>query len=329
MAQTTPRWRIALPLIAVVVLFAIWSAWWWWASSFAQSKFAEARQLQADRLRIDCSNESWGGYPYRILFTCRGPHITLRKSGTQIFADRLDILAHAYNPTHIIARLTGPTRIANPAKAVSLEAVHLPAVTGVKLSGGRLKIATSRVKNLTLRDRAIAMTADEIVLHARPANTPRTGIDFALQAAGLAATPSGAPAVTLDVLTGQANLDKLPARTGGTFEMLLRALADSGSTMTIDRLEAGAGQFKATASGSASIARNGLVTGTIKTIINDPAPVMSGLQERGLLSKKQASTAGALLGLFKTEQGVSADLRLKDGKIYWGPLKLGQHAPLF
>ena len=56
---------------------------------------------------------------------------------------------------------------------------------------------------------------------------------------------------------------------------------------------------------------------------------MGKLQERRMITPKNAKAASTLLGLFDRGDGVAAELRFKQGEVFWGPLKLGRQFPLF
>lgn len=329
MAETTSRLKIATPLIVMLVLMAGWSGWWWWASQFAETKLAEARNQYADRFSLTCAQEEWGGYPYRIMFTCRDAEIGLKRQGTILRLPKLDILAQAYNPSHIIARLTGPSEIANSRQSLTLTAEHLPLVTGVKFKNARFTIASSRIKDLTIRQADVTvLTAGTAALHLRPAEG-RPGFDLAGDANTVAVLPDTPQGVPVDRIEAQANIDKLPPGGHRNLAELARAAALAQSIFTLDSLEARSNGIVATASGQASIDRQGSITGSLKTRLKNPDQLFAELTSRGVVKEKQARAASALLGLFKSEDGIAADLRFKNGTIYWGPIKLGRHAPLF
>lgn len=329
MAETTSRLKIAAPLIAMLVLLAAWSGWWWFASNLAQTKFAEARATHADRFGLACASEGWSGYPYRIMFTCTDAVIDLKRPGTTIRSAKLDILAQAYNPSHIIARLTGPSEIENPRQGLMLTTEHLPLVTGVKFKSGQFAIASSRISDLTVKqDGEAVLTVKSATLHLRPAES-RPGFDVAADASDVIAMPGKQTAIPFERVEASGNFDKLPPGGHRNLSELARAVAVAGTLFTLDGFAAKTSGVSATASGAISINQQGKLTGGLTTRLQNLDKLLTELTARGVVKEKQAKAASTLLGLFKTPDGIAADLRFKDGNIYWGPIKLGRHAPLF
>lgn len=330
MAATASPLKIATPLLLVLVLLAGWSAYWFWAIQFAEKTFNEQRVRQQAKTALTCAGENWGGYPFRIMFTCTGAHLGLDKGRTIIDAPSLDIIAQAYNPNHVIVRLNGPTNIAQPNQGVSLNVEHLPVVTGIKLSAGRFKQASLKVKSVTVRNGAdTILTADEINVHGRPGSNGNNGLDIALDGRSVLINPPPAPPVRLDSVTADINADQLPSGLSTSLKQFARASAAAGTVFTLNHATASLGDVSATAAGTATITTVGQINGTLKTTVHNLDALLGDLAARNIISNKQARAANTLLGLFKTKDGIAADLRLKDGQIYWGPLKLGQHEALF
>ena len=70
-------WRMFGPLLLVLLLMAGWSIYWLFASAAARNASEAARlRLAGDGIRLDCSKEEWGGFPFRFEFTCDGPRLT-------------------------------------------------------------------------------------------------------------------------------------------------------------------------------------------------------------------------------------------------------------
>jgi hypothetical protein len=330
MAQTTPRWKIAAPLVLMLLLLVGWSVYWWLAVSFARNTLAAERGRIAKEISLACDSEDWGGYPYRIMFTCTGATVTLHREGATVQAPELALLVQAYNLNHIIVRLTGPTSFFQSWQNLALTARHQPAVTGIKMSGGKLLQASMRVKALTVTEGAATrFAAAEFGVQTRPSPNRGKAVDIALQGKDVTITPAPAPPVKLNTLNARLSTDKWPAGLITNFAEFARRAAGTGTQFTLDQFHADAGPVSATATGNATIMPDGTVTGALKTNVQNIEAFLDDLKARGLISKSQAKAANALLGLFTTADGVATDLRLQDGQIYWGPIKLGRQAPLF
>ena len=330
MAEHTPRWKIAAPLILTLLLFAAWSAYWWIAIQFAETKFAEGRTRLENIMSLECGSENWGGYPYRFVYTCTNARISLKRNYSVLTSAKLELLTQAYNPNHIISILTGPTRFTEPRNGIDLTAEHLPAVSGIKLNRGKFRLASTQIKDLVVRQSGKdVFAASQIDLHARPASKGQSGYDVAFDARTVQIISAPAPAIALDTVSGEINADRLPAGIVTNLVDLARGSAAAGTVFTLNRLDVRAGTITANASGSTTINNQGQLNGALKTRVENLDGLLDDLTARNAVTKKQARTAASLLGLFKSQGDIAADLRFKDGQIYWGPLKLGQHAPLF
>ena len=133
MAEARP-WRMFLPLAAVLVLFGAWSVYWWIADTLAQQTMAAQRvQLASRGMSLVCGKERWGGYPFRFEFDCSEPTLSLQGRAT-VSASHLLAVAQAYNPTHVILLIDGPTRV-TAAGAPPIDATHGRALVSLKVKG--------------------------------------------------------------------------------------------------------------------------------------------------------------------------------------------------
>ena len=83
------------------------------------------------------------------------------------------------------------------------------------------------------------------------------------------------------------------------------------------------------AAGNLKIDRNGLLDGQLKTRVQNLNQLLSDLEQRGIITSKDAKGSATMLGLFNKGGSVNVDLLFKQGDIYWGPFKLGRQTPLF
>ena len=109
-AATRP-WKILLPLIAVLCLAAIWTVYWFVALGMVKDRMASERsKLASQGLTLDCSEESWGGYPFHFEWRCSSPVLT-RQSLADARSGDLLLVALAYAPWQVVALLDGPTTL--------------------------------------------------------------------------------------------------------------------------------------------------------------------------------------------------------------------------
>jgi hypothetical protein len=98
--------KMMMPVIIFLGLAAIWSIYWYAALGKAKDRLA---QIEAAHIQLQCTDRSWGGYPFRIHFDCTGLQTNLQKS--DITADKLRLIIQAWNPNHVIGALFGPVEI--------------------------------------------------------------------------------------------------------------------------------------------------------------------------------------------------------------------------
>jgi len=116
---------MALPLALVVVIGLGWSAFWLYASSRAASEIDgwRAREAKAGRIHT-CGDQAIGGYPFRIEVRCRSVGLEFRTFDPPLALNAKDGLAvvQVYDPTLLIAELSGPLSVGEPGKPPTLSA---------------------------------------------------------------------------------------------------------------------------------------------------------------------------------------------------------------
>lgn len=95
--------KMMTPLIIFIVIAVAWSAYWYMARQQAQQTFADFR---AETKRLECEQESWGGYPFRITFDCTGMSLPIDTEA--LSANKLRLLVQPWNTNHVIGALFGP-----------------------------------------------------------------------------------------------------------------------------------------------------------------------------------------------------------------------------
>ena len=104
-------WLIGLPLFAVLLLAAAWSAYWYGATTFAAAAMDKLIAREAARGRvITCDERVQGGFPFRFEVTCQRPAISWQtpQGPASLNFKRLSGVALAYNLGHVIFEITGP-----------------------------------------------------------------------------------------------------------------------------------------------------------------------------------------------------------------------------
>lgn len=353
MLAPRPRpWRIAFPLFAVLVIAGAWVGYWYLALDTARREFA---RLGDRGIRIDCAGEEWAGFPFRVTLVCERPTFRIGTGGVTLAGEgaRLSATAMIYRPTHVIAELAGPstvtqTRAPDPAGTIpdqiSLVADRGPIRAGLQLDhdgisrvsahltdwSGRL---VARARDRTLEDAAVQ--ADRLAVHwARPTDDDADpGLQqIALEATGLAIAGTLPAGLGIDRLV----LDRVELAAAVTRVMPdLKAWQAAEGKIRIDHLALTGGDRQATGTGTVHLDDQGRLDGTLDLVVKDLDVVFDELIASGRLTGDQATLAATALRLLATggeapEPGWSrVPVRLSRGRLYFGPFKAGQIAPLF
>jgi hypothetical protein len=116
MSPSPSRQKIFTILLGATLLAAValWSAYWLFARDKAGDRLAGIREtLRQSGTNIECGNEHWSGFPFRIALACTPLSITVSAASAPITIDfsRIDLLAQAYDLRHVIAIAAPPAKI--------------------------------------------------------------------------------------------------------------------------------------------------------------------------------------------------------------------------
>jgi len=331
---------------ALVVLAVAWSGFWYFAARNAERVVTAWFEQEARQGRIyTCASRTAGGYPFRIEMRCTDPAVELANAEpTRVLkAKELIAVAQVYQPNLIIAEITGPlsaTEAGAPAGWRADWRLAQASLRGLAGTPERLSVALDDVK-LERAEAARTETlaaASHLEFHLRRSPTApsdKPAIDFAAQVAG--ATAPGAALLAdrpLDgevtaVLTGITDLRPQPMR-----ERLKRWQA-AGGRLEVSRLRIQQGEAVAVAAGDLRLSATGRPDGALDITMVGFDRVVQGLAGSGALG------GGAQLGLMAGlaflgrpaeldgRRGVSVPLRLTDGVVFLGPLRIGKLDPLY
>jgi hypothetical protein len=119
-AELAPRrrpWLIAIPLIVVLLLGAIWTGVWFYAAREAETRMDAwlAQQARGGRV-FACGSRTVGGYPFRIEVRCTNASAELRDAQPPLAIKLKEVLAVAqvWDPKLLIAEFTGPLSVSDP-----------------------------------------------------------------------------------------------------------------------------------------------------------------------------------------------------------------------
>jgi hypothetical protein len=368
LAPSRSRWVVA-PLLGVVVLAAIWTAFWFYASSTAQATLTRWREQESRLGRTyTCGSQTTGGYPFRMEVRCIDAAVEMRafQPALMISAKSLLIVAQVYDPTLFIGEITGPLIVTEAGGQDSLIATWQLAqisVRGRPNAPERLSIAADDLRLDRGREGGGVRlaAANHIELHARvdPASTSENlAADLVVRLSGATAPAAGGLAAQpLDaditaVLRGLKNFGPRPV------PVMLRELQAAGGRLDVSSARLQQAETIVQANGAVGLSPNGRLDGAMTVAIAGFDKLMAsvgGLQKvlppaaapnRPALSafdqlapmlggSGRDQIAAGLLGLLGErtlldgKAAVTMQLRLTDGAAYLGPIPLGQIPPLY
>lgn len=115
MAASRSRLGLYLPFLGLGLFALAWSAGWFFIARKAEQGLDVARaRLAAQGRTLTCAKEGFGGYPFRLEFTCQEPRLTSRlPQGDLVMSfKRLAGVAQAYAPRHMILEAAAPASLA-------------------------------------------------------------------------------------------------------------------------------------------------------------------------------------------------------------------------
>lgn len=329
-------WRVAIPLILVLVLGVGWTGFWFFAASTAERLIEDwrARQAQAGRI-VNCGQQTVGGFPFRIEVRCTDATIELRGSGPPMALrlKELVALAQVYDPRLLIGELTGPLQIGAVGQPVELTATWRLAQSSVRGRPSfpeRVSFAVDGLQVQRAGHTELAVQAEHAEFHARLAPAvagDEPAFDIVLRTTGgtmpelgrLAARPTDTEITA--VLYGLKTLAPKPLATR------LREWQAANGRIEIKSARVKQGDTVGHASGELKLTPQGNLDGELRL-------TAAGLEH--LLPTigvdRMAGAALSFLGPRAEVEGrpaVTVPLRFQDGAVRLGPVPAGRVPPVF
>lgn len=329
MAETSrTHWKMAAPLALVIVLMFAWSGYWYWSLGRVKAGFSQfERDVAARGGALACNEESWGGFPFRLTLTCSRLVLRLTARGATFETARVEALAQAYAPNHVIAIAEGPSRLGLHDGPV-FDLAHKPMTASFRLrSGGRAEAALVVEDTVLSADGAVVARGRSLELHAR--NEGPETVEFGGRGDGVLVEPGIRPAVQVARVAFRGAIDNLPPGFAAMPGDLLTAAATSGARVRLDVLEAEVEGSTVEGSGAVALGADGFPDGSIAMRLGDLDRLLKSLQDRGIIDRRAEKAGSLLLGLLLgKKERASLDLTFRDGRIFWGPFKLLEHGPI-
>jgi hypothetical protein len=315
MAHSQRRpWAIILTLIGIVLLVILWCTYWVIASGFVRDTFeGERARLAAHGVAFDCKTLHWGGFPFRFERDCIRPKLTLE--GDTVEAKNLLLVMQAYMPNRAVALIDGPL-----VSASGLAVSHERAMASARFWGERDWQASLEVPKLQA---APYGAAGRLLVSARDTGGER--LDMALDATTAELMLDAGMLLKLDAASLAANV---PRKALG--RDILKTLAASGEKIAIDSVRLTKGDLVVTARGEIGLSPSGHVDARLTTTSNRLDLLLAELKQHFGFSDEDAQTLATMIGLLQPGKttDITLDLIAKDGKLYWGPVKLTELPPV-
>lgn len=362
-------WAIILSVGGLIVLALGWCGFWYFAAGQADTMLASWRAREASRGRIyACANQTIGGFPFRMEVRCREPSAELRDGAPPlaIHAKDLVTVAQVYQPTRVIAEVTGPVTFGEPGRAPIVIAnwqLAQASLSGLPSAIERVSVVFDRL-TVARQDGGTAEnvgTAGHLELHLRQA--PRLpqdepALDLAVRLSNGTVPPVrplAAPGVDAEISAVLHGVDNVAPHT--SWQARLRELQAANARLEIKPSRVQQGDIVTVGEGSLALTPQGRLDGEIRLTVagleqlvtslgldqamakvsqNAADRIMPGLNLDKLLGRRGnaalAAAGVAMLGQpaeLEGRKAVMLPLRFSNDGVFLGPLLVGQMPPLF
>lgn len=327
-----------------------------------------AGEAKAGRIYA-CGRQTFGGYPFRFEMDCDNASASFQSNRppVDLKAQGILVAAQVYQPDLLIAEIHGPLTVAAPGQPASLVVnwkLFQSSVRGIPARPVRVSLVLDRpvVEDVSNGAAHRVLSADHLEIHGRMAAdaTPgQTAVEVALRLKnGLAPdfAPAASQPVNADidvVLRGLNDLSPKPWRER------FRQIQANGGSIEVTQAHMQQGETTAVGSGSVTIDSSGHLQGQLRMTIAGLEPFLKSIgaqqmvqnsaavdQLAGVLDRLSPGLGAAarqqvganisaginMIGEQTTLEGkpaVTVPLRFDDGRIYLGPIPLGNMPPLF
>lgn len=340
-------WLLGLPLFAMLLLAAAWSAYWYGATTFAASAMDKLMAREAERGRIiTCAERTQGGFPFRFEVICLRPAISWQtpQGPAKANLERLTGVALAYNLGHVIFEMTGPLEVELPASgtrpthiraswtaaqaSLILDILGQPSPRNLALVVDQLQVWAGSDKAIYSGPPTIRLSHAESHALRRAQNTG-VGPDFdiSLQADQVAVRePNGG----IDTLTELVRVEFLgtafsvPIMESNNFRNMIALWQKRNGHLEIARLWVDDGHTALLGKGDLSLSAMGAVNGNASIAITGADAILARFKPSASEDNNALKIAlGAFSMIGKTvemgdRQGTEVPLLFKDGAVSLG-----------
>jgi hypothetical protein len=316
-----------------------------------------------------CGSQTLGGYPFRIEVSCDQASALFRSNQPpiEIKSGGVLVAAQIYEPTLLISEFHGPLTVADPGQPPSLVInwkTFQSSVRGTPISPERISLVLDRpvIDRINNGNEQNLLRAKHMEIHGRLAGgsiTDKPVLEVALklqQASAADLHPAAAEPVDADIVALLRGLNDFAPK---PWPARFREIQAAGGGIDITQARVQQGETVAVGSGTLSLNANGRLQGELRVTVAGLEPFLNaiGAQQMVQSSPNMDKLAGALdrfapglgnvarqqlganissgvnlLGEQTTLEGkraVTLPMRFDDGRMFLGPLPIGNAPALF
>lgn len=347
----TSRWRIFLPTVVLMLLFAGLGAFWAYAAWRTGTSVDAwlAREARLGRIWT-CPDRQIGGFPFRLELSCAKPGFVGKAGGRALTGElgRVHAVAQLQDPNHVIVEAEGPLVVSDDAGgrlALEWELLQgsIQNQAGSPLGAIAVEATKPRLSLAGFGLASLEATGDMVDFHMR--RTPgrpdeESAYDLASRATQLRLPPADqwlgdASPIDMDAVATVTQAEPL---TGAPPAAELERWRLAGGKVQFGKVMVSKGAKRLDATGVVALDELHRPQGRLDVSV---AGLDDLLQQFGL-SPRAANIGGLIAGVLggrvpKTPApdatagpgGVVLPLRLDNGKAYLGPLAVARLAPLY
>jgi hypothetical protein len=329
-------------IVLVVLLIGGWIGFWKYAEGKVEQSIDgwKAREARAGRI-YECGSQTVGGFPFRFEVLCDNVKATLTKTHppADLTAPNIHVAAQVYDPTLLIAEITGPVTYAEAGQQPSYLAnwsLAQSSVRGTPREPERVSIVIDGLSVKRLNPDEPVVDATRLEIHGRMLEGSARAnpvIEIVLRSTKLAAPPLGQMAAKptdsdIDVvLRGLKDFAPKP------WPDRFRELAQTRGKLEVRRARVAQGDTLAVGSGTLTIGEDGKLDGQLNVTVAGAESLINDVLAMNQKKLGFSMSIGlGLLGGGKKLEGrpaISLPLKLRDGHAYLGPVKIADVPPLF
>jgi hypothetical protein len=301
--------------LAAFLATASWCGYWLFVSREARAGVAafESR-LGEDGVVIECGSRSWGGFPFRIVMRCEPFSVRTTAADAAVVLARAEFLAQVYNLRHIIVVGGSPGELRRP-KGLRSEISFARAVASyIGNPSDEVSILIDALRSTG------PLAVEQLNLHLKRSAPPAPQFAFSLAARSASFDIPG---------YGAEKIDRLSAHGALTAQSPKSGQADD-SVIAIRNLEMASGEILVHGKGRIGIDASARLQGRIALDVFNLRQLLDRLASRGMVPPNDIEAGLAVLTLLGEGAGGTStiDLRAEQGRVYFGPFRLGEFPPL-